>query len=179
MNCGRSLKSNLNLVRARIHQISTVENAAKIMVWGSISARGRGELWFMPEGTTINESVYLGILKEKLLHFMSIMSCDTFQQDGAPCHQTKAVKQWLAESGVKLLGPWPWNSPDLNPIENCWIILKKKVAQLNPTSLETLKQAIKTVWVYEISAEYFQNLISSIPDRIAAVLSNTGKHTKY
>lgn len=159
--------------------VPTVKNAPKVMIWGAISANGRCGLWFMPEGTTINGPVYLGILQEKLLNFMNITQCDTFQQDGAPCHQTKAVKKWLEESHIKLLGPWPGNSPDLNPIENCWMLVKKKVSEMNPTSISSLKEAIKTVWVKEISNEYCEKLIYSMPDRIQSVLKNKGKHTKY
>jgi len=55
--------------------IPTVKNAAKIMVWGAICAKGRCGLWFMPEGTSINGAVYLNILKEKLPIFMGINQC--------------------------------------------------------------------------------------------------------
>jgi hypothetical protein len=72
--------------------VPTVKNAPKVMVWGAISAKGRSGLWFMPEGTSINGAVYLDVLKQKLPQFMTIHDCDTFQQDGAPCHQKKAVK---------------------------------------------------------------------------------------
>ena len=48
---------------------------------------------------------------------MEIKRCSHFQHDGAPCHQTKAVKKWLGEAGIEILGPWPGNSPDLNPRE--------------------------------------------------------------
>ena len=54
---------------------------------------------------------------------MDIKSCTHFQHDGAPCHQTKAVKKWFENNGVEILGPWSGNSPDLNPIENYWVIL--------------------------------------------------------
>ncbi|CAM1299525.1 Uncharacterised protein r2_g945 [Pycnogonum litorale] len=42
--------------------IPTVKNAAKTMVWGAICASGRCGLWFMPEGTSINGTVYLEVL---------------------------------------------------------------------------------------------------------------------
>ena len=50
-------------------------------------------LCYWAEGTTINGAVYLDILKDKLLRFLTIHDCDTFQHDGAPCHQAK-VTNW-------------------------------------------------------------------------------------
>ena len=133
----------------------------------------------MPEGSTINGAVYLDVLKDKLPQFIAIHDCDTFQQDGAPCHQTKAAKQWLTQNNINLLGPWPGNSPDLNPIENCWVLLKRKVAGHNPTSLKELRNSIKKVWIEEISPEYSEKLCLSMRTRIEEVIANKGQHTKY
>ena len=149
------------------------------MIWGAISARGRCGLWFMPEGQTINGKVYLDVLKEKLPNFMNINECTHFQHDGAPCHQTKAVKKWLTESGFEILGPWPGNSPDLNQIENCWLILKQMVAKRSPSSINELKKAIKEVWTTEITPIFCEKLCLSMPSRIQSVIKNKGRHTKY
>ena len=65
------------------------------------------------------------------------------------------------------------------PIEHCWVLLKKKVTYRNPTSIPALCDAIKQVWVTEIGPEYCEKLCLTMPDRIAAVLRNSGKHTKF
>ena len=87
--------------------ISTVKNAAKVMVWGAICANERCGLWFMPEGTSINGTVYLNVLKEKLPNFVEIYHCSHthFQHDGVPCHQTKTVGKWFADNRIQILGP--------------------------------------------------------------------------
>ena len=104
--------------------IPTGKNAAKLMVWGAIYEKKRCGLSFMSEGTSNNGTAYPDVLKEKLLTFMNINRCIRFQHVGAPCHQAKSVKTLIAKHGFQILGPWPRNSPDLNPIENCWVNFK-------------------------------------------------------
>ena len=73
--------------------VPTVKNASKVMIWSAICAGGRSGLWFMPEGTCINGTVYLEVLKSKVTSFMEIKRCSQFQQDGALFNQTKVVKK--------------------------------------------------------------------------------------
>ncbi len=56
-----------------------------------------------------------------------------FQQDLAPAHTAKSTKSWLNDHGVGVLD-WPANSPDLNPIENLWDIVKRKMRNKRPTN---------------------------------------------
>jgi hypothetical protein len=133
----------------------------------------------MPKNTTINAAVYLGILKDKLIPHMTVLGSTEFQHDGAPCHRAALVTRWLTEQRIGVLGPWPGSSPDLNPIENMWVLMKEKVAQTNPTSEAELIKAIKKVWVEKIAPGYCETLVRSMPRRIKTVLSSKGDHSKY
>ncbi len=48
-----------------------------------------------------------------------------FQQDLAPAHTAKSTKSRLNDQ-VGVLD-WPANSPDLNPVENLWSIVRMKM----------------------------------------------------
>ena len=72
-----------------------------------------------------------------------------------------------------------WKQPDLNPIENLWTILKNKVSEGQPNNAKMLEQAIKEVWVRDISLAYCRNLVESMPRRLEAVIKAKGGPTKY
>ena len=60
------------------YMVTCVKQAPKVMVWGSVSAFGRGGLWIMPHDTTINGAVCLQVLKDKLPAFMDIHKTTVF-----------------------------------------------------------------------------------------------------
>ncbi len=76
-----------------------------------------------------------------------------FQQDLAPAHTAKGTKSWFNDHGVSVLD-WPANSPDLNPIENLWGIVR----DTRPNNADDLKAAIKAAWAF-ITPEQCHRLI--------------------
>ncbi|CDR06625.1 unnamed protein product, partial [Oncorhynchus mykiss] len=88
-------------------------------VRGCISAKGVGSLTIFPTNTAMNKEWYQHILREQLLPTIQEQFGDEqnlFQYDGAPCHKAKVITKWLGEQNFDVLGPWPGNSRDLNPI---------------------------------------------------------------
>ncbi len=100
-----------------------------------------------------------------------------FQQDLSPAHTAKGTKSWFNDHGVTVLD-WPANSPDLNPIENLWAIVKRKLKDTRPNNPDDLKAAIKAPWA-SIPPEQCHRLIVSMPRCIDAVIHAKGDPTKY
>ena len=126
----------------------------------------------------MNGAKHAELLKNKLPTYMAIHQSRIFMHDGAPCHQSKIFKQFLTENHIKILD-WPGNSPDLSLIENLWFKMKDLVSQKHPGSSSELVKVIKEVWVKEISGEYCESLIYSMPQQLQAVIDACGGHTKY
>ncbi|PKC13986.1 hypothetical protein RhiirA5_253842, partial [Rhizophagus irregularis] len=56
---------------------------------------------------------------------------------------------------------WPSNSPDLNPIENLWVIVKGNMERQMPKNLNELERFMEKKWSV-IPEIMIKNLASSI-----------------
>lgn len=148
-----------------------------VMVFGMMSAQGTGDLVRL--NTRVNGTIYKNVLKDHVIPILRNSECEKpiFMQDNAPCHKAKHVMEFLKEQNVDVLD-WPPQSPDLNPIENLWYTLGKKVSARNPTDTEDLWKKLKEEWS-KISREDCRRLIQSCSRRCAAVIQNKGLFTKY
>ncbi len=95
-----------------------------------------------------------------------------FQQDLAPAHTAKGTKSWFNDHDVTVLD-WPANSPDLNPIENLWGIVRRKMRDTRPNNADELKATVKETWA-SIPPQQCHKLITSMPRRIEAVIKAKG-----
>ncbi len=100
-----------------------------------------------------------------------------FQQDLAPAHSAKGTKSWFNDHGITVLD-LPANSPDLNPIENLWDIVKRKMKDTRPNNTDDPKATIKATWA-SITPEQCHRLIDSMPRRIDAEIHAKGGPPKY
>ncbi len=86
--------------------------------------------------------------------------------DGARAHVSGPVKAYLQQQKVKVLEGWPARSPDLNPIENFWAILARKVSDCGPLDGKDLIRFIQKVWD-EYPQEEIDKLILIFSRRVA------------
>jgi transposase len=150
----------------------------KVMFWGCFSKLGLGPLVAL-EGNQ-NGQTYKELLQEVLVPELRAAGREmTFMQDNASCHKSKLVSDFLAQNNVKVL-PWPPQSPDLNPIENLWAIIKQKRSKKFgfPTSRDQMIEQIFEIW-NDIDTELCEKLSDSVVRRLEACLKANGKSTRY
>jgi transposase len=54
--------------------------------------------------------------------------------DNARRHTAKHTQKWLKDTAINVM-EWPSYSPDLNPIEYVWFLLKEAIYKLRPDIL--------------------------------------------
>ncbi len=157
--------------------VPTVKHGGgSVLMWGCMSAAGVGELHFI-DGI-MNSQMYCSILKENMLPSLRALGRRAlFQHDNDPKHTSKATVGFLKKNRVTVI-QWPSMSPDLNPIEHLWGILKRQVEHHSPSSIQSLKEVILEEWK-KIDLAKCRQLVHSMPRRLGAVIKNHGGHTTY
>lgn len=150
---------------------------SSIMLWGCFSWYGVGPLHKI-EGI-MNADVYVNILETVLLPYAEeeMPLRWVYMQDNDPKHVSRKAKTWFRANNVRVLD-WPAQSPDLNPIENLWMELKKAVSDAKPQNNDELWRICQAEWK-SISEEKCRELVNSLPRRCRQLINNKGHATKY
>jgi len=153
----------------------------KVHVWGCMASAGVGRIHVFTEN--MDAELYKRILKEHLMKSRDMFWPNGmwhFQQDNDPKHTSRLVSDYLSrELCIKdYIITWPPYSPDLNPIENLWADLKKRVEKRNATNVEELKVAVELEWK-QTDKNLCQKLVASMPQRLAQLLEYRGGPTGY
>ena len=95
-----------------------------------------------------------------------------FQHDGATCHQSKKTIDELSKI-MNILPNWPPNSPDLNPIELLWGIIKKILRKKAISTIDEFRSMINEIWE-NIPLSTINKLVNSFKERVRMCLQIGG-----
>jgi len=151
-----------------------------ILLWRCMSANWVGNLCRI--FVIVTGSVYTEILERHMLPSTAWLlprGCTDFilQQDDDPKHTSRRAQRWLEANHVATLA-WPAKSPDLNPIEHLWAIVKQRVCEGPPLGyVKELWERLERTW-WDIE-HLCRQLVESMPARIEAVIEARGGYTRY
>ncbi|KAG0973798.1 hypothetical protein G6F29_012625 [Rhizopus arrhizus] len=160
---GESLKSH--------HVKMTVKHGGgNIMLWSAITYAGVG--WMCKINGNMDKTLYKEISEDELER--------DFPNDNDPKHTSKLVKEYLEQQSYNIL-EWPAQSPDLNPIENMWSLLKRRLNDYEtaPKGMDELYGLVTKVWYDLMKPEECQKVIETMPKRIMQCIKNKGHWTDY
>ena len=164
-----------------------------IMIWGAIWHGGRSELVLFDTSQSsgkrggVTAAIYCNQITSGPLRNANHRVRDVWRgygrpevlEDNAPVHTSVLNRSKGQELNLSFINHPP-SSPDLNPIENVWSMLKRALGRLprRPNTLQELFIAAKASW-NDIPQEDIDNCIDSMPRRLRAVIQASGGHTKY
>ncbi len=170
------------------HTTSSVKHGGgSVMAWACMAASGTGSLVFIDDVTAdkssrMNSEVFRAILSAHIQPNASelIGRRFTVQMDNDPksfWRERSGLLQWCCNT-VDTLLQWPSQSPDLNPIEHAFHLLKTKLKAKCPKNNQELKTVAVEAW-QSITRDETQRLVMSMRSRLQTVIDCKGFATKY
>ena len=125
-----------------------LKHTPKLHIWGGISARGATPVHIFRE--KFNLQAYCNVLNEVLIENASTLYPDGWkhgwkQEDNSSIHKSRLSTAYKDFRGIRTID-WSSNSPDLNPIENLWAVLKHRIQVNAPRSIRDVETMIKEEW---------------------------------
>jgi transposase len=139
----------------------------KIFVWGGFCIKKKTSLTCFRN--IMDGKFYVEIIKNHIPEMNGLFGTRwRFQQDNDPKHTCHIARDFLKEN-VPVILDWPSNSPDINPIENLWGIVKRHVEIRKPKNLEELECYLKEEWE-KISDDVLISLVASMKRRCELII---------
>ena len=128
-------------------------------------ATGIGKIYFLKR--SLDTPVYQDVLNHFLISYIEDKFGNNefiFQHDFVPLDSVKSTEEWFKRKTI-LVFNWPANSPDANPIEHLWGILKGRLRKYYPSNLEELKWVVIEVRACFTRDLWFDWFVTRINER--------------
>ena len=151
------------------------------MIWGAFTGYEECPIVVMPSDKRTSADFVDVVYEGRLSGFFYIHDDPQslfLMEDGALMHRSNLPKQWREAHTIRKI-TWLANSPDLNPIENVWMILKdfvQKETRLN--NKDKLIKSIERAWE-AISMETLEILSTSMPHQMKAIINAGGGSPRW
>ena len=131
----------------------------------------------------MKQDLYLKILKDELMDTIKLYHFNPvdviLQHENDSKHTAKSIKHWLSMQDFEVL-TWSPQSPDLNPIEYAWAIVKRRL-----NAYQTPINGMLKLWnrvqdsFKSITLAQCQKFYQSMPNNIQVVLASKERWTNY
>lgn len=155
-----------------------ISHAPMLCVWGCISYEGVGVIDIFEEN--LDAKRLKNIIRTRLIPYALQQFQFTtwwYLHDNDPKHSSREVQQFLFSQGIQCLD-FPPYSPDINPIENLWSDLKRRMEKRNSKDIGELRGNIELEW-FATDINFIHTIVESMPRRCKAIIESGGHITKY
>jgi len=152
----------------------TIKHPIKKQLWGCICSNKEQKKLLHIFDYYLNGEKYKNLLKNNFLPYYDKKY--TLQHDNDSKHKCKLISNFLSENNIQIFD-WPSMSPDLNPIEHCWFLVKFYLSKMDVNN-ENYEEKIMEAW-NKINDMYIINLINSMYERLECIINNNGDYIDY
>lgn len=178
----RPIGDTFTILPDYIAQDMSKKQSGKVKFFAGFCLNGVGKLYFYEKSMTGDKMI--DIIKENVIPETTRLFGENFQwmilHDNDKKWRNYKVRDYTFNQCIIQVNDsiWPAYSPDLNPIENLWAELSRKVFAKHPSTVQLLKQYTIEEWA-KIPQTLIADLVNSMVKRAELCIAAGGAKIHY